>query len=320
MGGHNGGVVLFATTNGKCIANQMCRDALRRGFITHVANTTVSKFADGETRIEIHENVRDVDACIIGSASAPVNDSLMEIVLMADALKRSSVASITAVIPYFGYARQDRRPDSARVPISASVVARMLEVAGVTHVITFDLHASQIQGFFSIPIDNVPVSPLFAADIRDRYQLDEIAIVTPDAGGTARARQLAKLLNTSNIALIDKRRPEAGVSEVMNVIGDVAGMQCIIIDDMIDTAGTLINAATALKDRGAASVSAYATHGLLTDPARSRIESSVLDQVVITDTVSPPPCSKVRQIQLSDYIMQVIMRAHTGLSVSEIAK
>src|SRR6201746_1090878 len=244
----------------------------------------VSRFSDGEIQVEIQENVRGKDVFILQSPCAPTNDNLMELMIMVDALKRASAGRITAAIPYFGYARQDRRPRSARVAISARVVANMLEIAGVDRVITMDLHADQIQGFFDIPVDNIYASPVLLGDLRQK-NYDDLIVVSPDVGGVVRARALAKQLNC-DLAIIDKRRPRANVSEVMHVIGEIDGRNCVIMDDMIDTAGTLVKAAEVLKERGAKSVYAYCTHPIFSGPAVERIKNSPLDAIVITNT--PP--------------------------------
>ncbi|HEY4541529.1 MAG TPA: ribose-phosphate pyrophosphokinase, partial [Noviherbaspirillum sp.] len=248
-----------------------------------LGKAVVSKFSDGEVMVEINENVRGKDVFVLQSTCAPTNDHLMEIMLMVDALKRASAGRITAAIPYFGYARQDRRPRSARVAISAKVVANMLQQAGVGRVLIMDLHADQIQGFFDIPVDNIYASPILLSDlIKKNY--DDLLVVSPDVGGVVRARALAKRLNC-DLAIIDKRRPKANVSEVMHIIGEVEGRNCVIMDDMVDTAGTLCKAAEVLKERGAKKVVAYCTHPVLSGPAIDRIQNSPLDELVVTDTI-----------------------------------
>src|SRR5690606_23071587 len=244
----------------------------------------VGTFSDGEVAVEIHENVRGKDVFIVQSTCNPTNNNLMELVVMADALRRSSAGRITAVVPYFGYSRQDRRVRSARVPITAKVVADMITGVGVDRVVTVDLHADQIQGFFDIPVDNVYATPLIVADI-ERQNYDDLMVVSPDVGGVVRARALAKALDDADLAIIDKRRPKANESQVMHIIGEVEGRSCVIVDDMVDTAGTLCKAAQALKDHGAKRVIAYCTHPVLSGPAVENIAKSALDQLVVTDTI-----------------------------------
>lgn len=244
----------------------------------------VDRFSDGEVRVEIHENVRGRDVFMLQSTCAPTNDNLMELMVMADAIKRASASRITAVLPYFGYARQDRRPRSARVPITAKVVADMLAVAGVNRVLTVDLHADQIQGFFNVPVDNVYASPLSVDHALGQKYVNPI-VISPDVGGVARARAIAKMIDDADLAIIDKRRAAANESEVMNVIGDVEGRTCIIVDDIVDTAGTLCQAATALKNKGAIRVVAYITHPVLSGSAVERIDASAIDTIYVTDTI-----------------------------------
>jgi ribose-phosphate pyrophosphokinase len=279
----------------------------------------VDRFSDGEARVEIHENVRGRDVFMLQSTCAPTNDNLMELMVMADAIKRASASRITAVMPYFGYARQDRRPRSARVPISAKVVADMLAVAGVNRVLTVDLHADQIQGFFNVPVDNVYASPLLVDHaLAQRYA--NPMVISPDVGGVARARAIAKLINDTDLAIIDKRRPRANESEVMNVIGDVEGRTCIMIDDIVDTAGTLCQAAAALKDRGAAGVVAYITHAVLSGPAIDRINDSALDAMYVTDTIPlsarAKACTRITQLSLDRLLAEAIRRVSNEESVS----
>src|SRR5512134_382702 len=249
----------------------------------HLGRATVSRFSDGEIMVEILENVRGKDVFVLQSTCAPTNDSLMEILVMIDALKRASAGRITAAIPYFGYARQDRRPRSARVAITAKVVADMLQSVGVNRVMTMDLHADQIQGFFNVPVDNIYATPILLGDIW-KQNYDDLLVVSPDVGGVVRARAIAKRLD-SDLAIIDKRRPKANVAEVMNIIGDVSGRTCVIMDDIVDTANTLCKAATALKEHGARRVLAYCTHPVLSGSAISRINDSELDELVVTDTI-----------------------------------
>jgi ribose-phosphate pyrophosphokinase len=287
---------------------------------TQLGRAKVAKFSDGEVMVEILENVRGKDAYILQSTCAPTNDNLMEIMVMADALKRSSAARITACIPYFGYARQDRRPRSARVAISAKVVANMLTGVGVDRVLTMDLHADQIQGFFDIPVDNIYATPILLGDVW-KHDYPNLIVVSPDVGGVVRARAIAKQLD-AELAIIDKRRPRANVSMVMNIIGDVEGHTCLIMDDIVDTAGTLTEAAKALKERGAARVVAYCTHPVLSGPAIERLENSVIDELVVTDTIPLKPeaqaCKKVRQIGTAELIAETIRRIAEGGSVSSL--
>ena len=249
-----------------------------------LGDADVGVFSDGEVAVDIQENVRGKDVFIVQSTCQPTNNNLMELLVMADALRRSSAGRITAVIPYFGYARQDRRVRSARVPITAKVVADMITAVGIDRVVTVDLHADQIQGFFDIPVDNVYGTPLFVADI-ERQKHDDLMVVSPDVGGVVRARALAKQLNDADLAIIDKRRPKANESQVMHIIGEVEGRTCVLVDDIVDTAGTLCKAAQALKDHGAAKVIAYCTHPVLSGPAIDNISNSAMDQLVVTDTI-----------------------------------
>ena len=282
----------------------------------------VGKFSDGEVNIEILENVRGKDVFILQPTNAPTNDHLMELVLMADALKRSSAGRITAAMPYFGYARQDRRPRSSRVPISAKVVANLLEAAGVDRVLTMDLHADQIQGFFDIPVDNIYATSILLSDLVKK-QYENLMVVSPDVGGVVRARAFAKRLEC-DLAIIDKRRPKANVSEVMNVIGDVAGRTCVIMDDMVDTAGTLCKAAQVLKERGAIKVVAYCTHAVLSGAAIERLSdpASGLDELVVTDTIplsaTGKDCKTIRQISCAELLAETISRISREDSVSTL--
>jgi ribose-phosphate pyrophosphokinase len=280
----------------------------------------VGKFSDGEVMVKLLENVRGKDVFVLQSTCAPTNDNLMELLVMVDALKRSSAARVTAAIPYFGYARQDRRPRSARVAISAKVVANMLTSVGVARVLTMDLHADQIQGFFDIPVDNIYAAPVLLGDVwKQRYE--DLIVVSPDVGGVVRARALAKRLE-SDLAIIDKRRPKANVSEVMNVIGEVKGRTCVIMDDMVDTAGTLVKAAQVLKEEGATKVVAYCTHPVLSGPAVERIAKSDLDELVVTDTIplreEAKNCSKIRSLSVAGLIAETILRIYTEESVSSL--
>jgi len=278
----------------------------------------VGKFSDGEITVEINENVRGKDAFIIQPTCTPTNDNLMELLLMADGLRRASAARITAVVPYFGYARQDRRPRSARVPISARAVADMMVGAGIDRVLTVDLHADQIQGFFSVPVDNVYGSPILLDDIA-RQKYEDLIVVSPDVGGVVRARAIAKQLNV-DLAIIDKRRPEANVAEIMNIIGDVEGRTCVLVDDMVDTAGTLCAAAAALKDRGAIRVVAYCTHPVLSGPAIDRLKNSSIDELVVTDTIplsaAAQKSGRVRQLTIAGLLAESIRRVNNEESIS----
>ncbi len=283
-----------------------------------LGEAVVGKFSDGEITIDIEENVRGKDVFILQPTCAPTNDNLMEIILLADCLRRASASRITAVIPYFGYARQDRRPRSARVPISARVVADMMTSVGINRVLTVDLHADQIQGFFSVPVDNVYGSPILIDDI-ERQNFEAPIVVSPDIGGVVRARAVAKQLNV-DLAIIDKRRPKANVSEIMNIIGDVNGRTCILVDDMVDTAGTLCQAASALKEFGAKKVVAYCTHAVLSGPAIDRINNAVLDELVVTDTIplseAAKACDKIRQLTISGILAEAIRRVNNEESIS----
>ncbi len=278
-----------------------------------------SRFSDGEIQVEIQENVRGKDVFVLQSTCAPTNDNLMELMIMVDALKRASAGRITAASPYFGYARQDRRPRSARVAISAKVVANMLQIAGVERIITMDLHADQIQGFFDIPVDNIYASPLLLADVREQNH-ENLLVVSPDVGGVVRARALAKQLHC-DLAIIDKRRPKANVAEVMNIIGEVEGRTCVIMDDMVDTAGTLCKAAQVLKERGAKKVYAYCTHPVLSGGAAARINASELDEVVVTDTIPLRDDSKggkIRQLSCANLLAETFSRIRRGDSVMSL--
>ncbi len=286
-----------------------------------LGKAVVNHFSDGEVMFEIMENVRGRDVFIVQPTCAPTNDNLMELVVMADAMKRASVARITAVMPYFGYARQDRRPRSARVPITARAVANMLESVGINRLLTIDLHADQIQGFFNVPLDNVYASPVLLGDVwRQKYP--NLMVVSPDVGGVVRARALAKRLDDADLAIIDKRRPQANQAEVMNIIGDVSGRTCVIIDDLVDTAGTLGHAADALKDHGAERVVAYCTHPVLSGKAVANITSSSLDELVVTDTiplsVEAASCQKIRQLSISEMLAETMRRVSNEESVSSM--
>ena len=285
-----------------------------------LGRATVNRFSDGEVAVEINENVRGQDVFVLQSTCAPTNDNLMELMIMVDALRRASARRITAAIPYYGYARQDRRPRSARVAISAKVVANMLQSVGVDRVLTMDLHADQIQGFFDIPVDNIYSTPVLLNDIL-AHQYPNLMVVSPDVGGVVRARAMAKALDV-DLAIIDKRRPRANVAEIMNIIGEVKGRTCVITDDIVDTAGTLCNAASALKERGAVRVLAYAAHPVLSGNAVDRITNSPLDELVITDTIPLRPeaeaCPKIRQLSCSSLLGETISRIACESSVSSL--
>jgi len=285
-----------------------------------LGKATVGRFSDGEVMVEILENVRGKDVFVLQSTCAPTNDHLMEVMIMVDALKRASAGRITAALPYFGYARQDRRVRSMRVAISAKVVANMLQIAGVERVLTMDLHADQIQGFFDIPVDNIYAAPLLLADVH-KQQFENVMVVSPDVGGVVRARALAKRLDC-DLAIIDKRRPKANVAEVMNIIGDVSGRTCVIMDDMVDTANTLVKAAAALKQQGAQRVLAYCTHPVLSGGAVDRIANSPLDELVVTDTISLPKdarsSSKIRVLSCAQLLAETILRINRADSVSSL--
>ena len=280
----------------------------------------VGRFSDGEVDIEIEQNVRARDIFVVQPTCCPTNENLMELAIMVDALKRASARRVTAVMPYFGYARQDRRPRSTRVPISAKVVANMLESVGVERLLTMDLHADQIQGFFNIPVDNIYASPVLLSDLQSK-RYEDLVVVSPDIGGVVRARALAKQANC-DLAIIDKRRPKANESEVMNVIGEIDGRTCVVMDDMIDTAGTLVKASEVLKQRGAKRVFAYCTHAVFSGPAIERIEASTLDEVVVTDTIPLGPkgraCGKVRQLSVAFLFAETIRRISDGESVTSL--
>ena len=307
--------VLFTGNANPALAHEMAKS-----LGVELGKATVGRFLDGEVTVEVHQNVRARDVFVVQSTCAPTNENLMELLIMVDALKRASARRITAVIPYFGYARQDRRPRSMRVPISAKVVANLLETVGVERVLTMDLHADQIQGFFDIPVDNIYASPVLLTDLKSKAYPD-LVVVSPDVGGVVRARALAKQLG-SELAIIDKRRPKANVSEVMHVIGEIDGRNCVIMDDMIDTAGTLVKAAEVLKERGAKRVFAYCTHPILSGPAVERIANSQLDEVVITNTIplsdAAKACKKIRQLSVAFLFAETIRRISDGESVTSL--
>lgn len=286
-----------------------------------LSQADIARFSDGEIAIEIKENVRGKDVFILQPTCAPTNDNLMEVVLLADALRRSSAGRITAVIPYFGYARQDRRSRSARVPISAKVVADMLSISGIDRVMVVDLHADQIQGFFDVPVDNLYGTPVLLSDLKQQ-NYDNLMVVSPDVGGVVRARAMAKLLGDTDLAIIDKRRQKANESEVMHIIGDVADRDCVIIDDIVDTAGTLCKAADALKAKGARRVVGYITHPVLSGKAIDNISNSALDEIVVTDTIplsdAARACPKVRQISIASLLAESLRRINNEESISAL--
>ena len=287
-----------------------------------ISDADVGYFSDGELRVEIEENVRGHDTFIIQSTCSPTNKNVMEIMLIADALKRSSASRITAVVPYYGYARQDRRVRSARVPISAKVVADMFASVGIDRVLTIDLHSETIQGFFDMPADNVYATKLMIDDIKENNQRDEVIVVSPDVGGVVRSRALAKYLDDTDLAIIDKRRAAANESEVMNIIGEIDGKVCIVPDDIVDTAGTLCNAASALKSKGAKAVKAYITHPVLSGPAIERLNNSDIDEIVVTNSIplnkEAKKCSKIRVISIASIIAECITRLSNEESLSEM--
>jgi ribose-phosphate pyrophosphokinase len=301
-------------------SNRPLAEAIAAFLKMPLTDATVQRFADMEVFVEIHENVRGEDVFLIQSTSYPANDNLMELLVCIDALKRASARRITAVVPYFGYARQDRKP-GPRTPISAKLVANLITVAGADRVLTMDLHAGQIQGFFDIPVDNLYASPLMAADLRERYPDDELIVVSPDVGGVGRARGIAKRLD-AQLAIVDKRRERAGVSEVVNVIGDVSDRLCVLVDDIVDSGGTLCNAAQALLDAGATAVVAYVTHGVLSAGAVARIAASRLDALVITDSIRATEAvrvtDKIREITVAPLIGEAIRRISDESSVSSL--
>jgi len=281
----------------------------------------VSRFSDGEVAVELMENVRGRDVFIVQSTCPPTNDNLMELLVMADALRRASAGRITAVVPYFGYARQDRRQRAARVPITAKLVANLMVSAGVNRVLTVDLHADQIQGFFDIPVDNVYASPVLLGDVW-KQKFDDLIVVSPDVGGVVRARALAKRLDDADLAIIDKRRPRPNEAQVMNIIGEVTGKTCVIVDDLVDTAGTLCIAAKALTEQGAAKVLAYITHPVLAGKAVANIEGSVLDELVVTDTIplrgGAESCNRIRQLSIAELLAETMRRVSDEESVSSL--
>lgn len=302
-------------------ANLPLAEGIVRKLNMRLGMATIGRFIDGEIAVEIEENVRGRQIFIIQPTCAPINENLMELLIMIDAFRRSSAALITAVIPYYGYSRQDRRIRSARVPITAKLVAKMICAAGADRVLTVDLHADQIQGFFDVPVDNVYASPLLLGDVW-RQEYANLMVVSPDVGGVVRARALAKRLDDADLAIIDKRRPKANEAKVMNIIGDVRGRTCIMVDDLVDTAGTLCQAANALKEHGAQRVVAYCTHPVLSGRAVENLERSALDELVVTDTIPLNPdaqrCRKIRQLGIADMLAETIRRIAVGESVSSM--
>ena len=309
-------LMIFAGNANRKLANDIARE-----LGVPMGKAVVDRFSDGEVAVEIMENIRGRDIYLIQPTCAPTADNFVELLVMVDALKRASAYRVTAVIPYFGYSRQDRRPRSSRVPITAKVAAKMIGVVGTDRVITIDLHADQIQGFFDIPVDNVYASPLTLADIWQHQGSDDLVVVSPDVGGVVRARAIAKRLD-ADLAIIDKRRPRANVSKVMNIIGDVEGKSCVMVDDMVDTAGTLCKAASALKQQGAVRVVAYCVHPVLSGPAIDNIINSELDELIVTDTIplsdEAQKCNKIRQLSVSQMLAETIRRMAQGESVSSM--
>jgi len=302
-------------------ANPVLAQDIARHLMIPLGRAYVGRFSDGETTVELMENVRGRDVFLVQSTCPPANDTLLELLVMADACRRASAGRITAVIPYFGYARQDRRPRATRVAITAKLVANMIASAGVNRVLTIDLHADQIQGFFDIPVDNVYASPVLLGDAwKQKY--GNMIVVSPDVGGVVRARALAKRLDDADLAIIDKRRPRPNESKVMNIIGDVEGKSCVLVDDMVDTAGTLCQAAAALKEEGAVRVVAYITHAVLSGQAIERISASVLDELVVTDTIPLSDggrgCSKIRQLSVAGLLAETMRRIRDEESVSSL--
>lgn len=303
-------------------ANRPLVEDIARYLSMPMGRAVVANFSDGELLVEIMEHVRGRDVFVVQSTCAPTNDNLMELLILVDALRRSSAERITAVIPYLGYARQDRRPRSARVPITSKVVADMICAVGTDRVLTVDLHADQIQGFFSVPVDNVYASPILLGDVWRKYKQEDLIVVSPDVGGVVRARALAKRLDDADLAIIDKRRPRPNEAKVMNIIGEVEGRTCVLIDDLVDTAGTLVQAAEALKAHGAAKVVAYCTHPVLSGAAVKNIEGSRLDELVVTDTIplseAAAACTQIRQLSIAELLAESMWRIATEESLSSL--
>lgn len=310
-------ILFYGNSNEK-----LARD-VATGLQWKIGHADVKKFSDGETAVKLFTHVRDTDVYIFQSTCSPTNDNLMELLVIADAAGRSAANKVSAIIPYFGYARQDRRPDFTRVPITARLVADLIQVAGIKQIVTCDLHCMQIQGFFNIPVINASSIPTFQADIWQRFDGgQDVCIVSPDTGGVGRSRALSKRLDNTNLAIIDKRRPKANESEVMNIIGDVDGRECVIYDDLVDTAGTLCKGAVALKDRGATRVHAYATHAVLSGKALDNILTSELDSLTVTDTIplskEAEQVSKIRVVSIAELLTETVHRVSTGNSVSAL--
>ena len=310
-------LLVFTGNANRPLAESVCRElGIRPG------KALVGRFSDGEVQVEIEENVRRQEVFVIQPTCAPSAENLVELLVLIDALKRASVSSVTAVVPYFGYARQDRRPRSARVPITAKVAAQMFSTVGTDRVLTVDLHADQIQGFFDIPVDNVYASPLLLADIWRAHGTDDMVVVSPDVGGVVRARAIAKRLDDADLANLDQRRPQANVATVMHIIGDVRGKTCVLVDDIVDTAGTLCAAAAALKEQGATKVVAYCTHPVLSGPAIDNLSGSCLDELVVTDTIplsdAARACGTIRQLSVAELLAETIRRIAFGESVSSL--
>ncbi|WP_395621541.1 ribose-phosphate diphosphokinase [Dokdonella sp.] len=303
-------------------ANRPLAQAICGELGVPMGKAQVGRFSDGEVQIEIEENVRRQEVFVVQPTSAPTADNFMELLVLVDALKRASAASVTAVLPYFGYARQDRRPRSARVAITAKVAAKMISAVGTDRVLTVDLHADQIQGFFDIPLDNVYASPVLLADIWRYYAREDLIVVSPDVGGVVRARAIAKRLDDADLAIIDKRRPRPNEATVMNIIGEVKDKVCVLVDDIVDTAGTLCAAAAALKRNGARKVVAYCTHAVLSGPAISNLEGSQLDELVVTDSIplsaNAQACKRIRQLSVAELLAETIRRIAFGESVSSL--
>ena len=311
------GILIFSGNSNRPLAESICHE-----LGIPLGKALVGQFSDGEVQVEIEENVRRQEVFVIQSTSAPTADHFMELLAIVDALKRASAASVTAVMPYFGYARQDRRQRSARVPITAKVAAKMIDAVGTDRLLTVDLHADQIQGFFEMPVDNVYASPVLLADIWRQQGSDDLIVVSPDVGGVVRARAIAKRLDDADLAIIDKRRPRPNESTVMNIIGDVQDKLCVLVDDIVDTAGTLCAAARALKERGARRVIAYCTHPALSGAAIDNLEGSVLDELVVTDTIllgeRAAQCKRIRQLSVAELLAETIRRIAFGQSVSSL--
>ena len=311
------GILVFTGNANRALATAICED-----LGVPLGKAQVGRFSDGEVQVEIEENVRRQEVFVIQPTSAPTADNFMELLVLVDALKRASAASVTAVLPYFGYARQDRRQRSARVAITAKVAAKMIGAVGTDRVLTVDLHADQIQGFFDVPLDNVYASPVLLADIWRHNAKDDLIVVSPDVGGVVRARAIAKRLDDADLAIIDKRRPRPNESTVMNIIGEVEGKSCVLVDDIVDTAGTLCAAAAALKRNGARRVVAYCTHPVLSGPAIQNLDGSQLDELVVTDTIALSPaaqaCTKIRQLSVAELLAETIRRIAYGESVSSL--